>query len=236
MKFSFLSQKHKRLRRDRLDGNVSTLSAAARVWSPLTSSSITDLCVTTFGKKKKNEKKKKKAVAAGEHQLRSESLHHRYSGLEGHGRVQHNMKMNFPHCVILSVEWFSVTTPPSPPPPFPPTHTHTFKHTRTHMLIQKVTTRPLGTEVIMLLNDCVLVTLSNYVSHRENNITLTHTHTDTCTLAVRDDDDNEPPGLPDPAPLFGSFQSAACWTAWKRRETLDRPSVAWTWRCDTVAL
>lgn len=63
------------------------------------------------------------------------------------------------------------------PPPFPPTHTHTFKHTRTHMLIQKVTTRPLGTEVIMLLNDCVLVTLSNYLSPGEQYHTHTHTQT-----------------------------------------------------------
>lgn len=50
-------------------------------------------------------------------------------------------------------------------------------------LIQKVTVRPLGTEVIMLVNDCVLVILSNYLSHREkNNIRDTgsawqHTHT-----------------------------------------------------------
>lgn len=37
----------------------------------------------------------------------------------------------------------------------------------------KVVVRPLGTEVIMLVNDCVLVILSNYLSHRENNITHT---------------------------------------------------------------
>lgn len=138
------------------------LSASARVWSPLTSSSITDLCV----------RKEKTELAAGEYQLRSESLHHRYSGLEGHERVEHNMKINSPHCVILAVESFSATSAAAPL--LPPTHTPTF--TNTHGLIQKVTTRPLGKEVIMLLNDCVLVTLSNYLSHRENNITLARTH------------------------------------------------------------
>lgn len=37
----------------------------------------------------------------------------------------------------------------------------------------KVVVRPLGTEVIMLVNDCVLVILINYLSHWENNITHT---------------------------------------------------------------
>lgn len=37
----------------------------------------------------------------------------------------------------------------------------------------KVVVKPLGTEVIMLVNDCVLVILSNYLSYRENNITHT---------------------------------------------------------------
>lgn len=37
----------------------------------------------------------------------------------------------------------------------------------------KVVVRPLGTEVIMLVNDWVLVILINYLSHWENNITHT---------------------------------------------------------------